>query len=397
MPARIVYIAPYYSEAARRDLRLTVEYKPAGVNKTMALVAAMPRGLDLTLVSTGYTRRLDFERIRRREETIKVKGCLVPVIYPGYRAARYLSFPAIAAAIFLECRRHRPDIIIFYNFRLESLIPALLAKLFGGARIICQFEDGLQVVFPPGSPRWLAFQAMYRLGKMWSDGFTLINGSLRGEFPASRSVVIPLILPDEARAGYSPVRLDLRRKPVVKVAYSGSLDRERGADVFLNSARLFEGNPRFRFYVTGQGPLQDQVVRQAATGENLEYAGLLDDRRYGAFLSDMDIFVNPQKLSHPFARYSFPSKMIRYILMNKPIVSTAFSDISGVPAHGLFFFGNDDPRELARVLAELAVREIVVDYQELLETFSETNTRAAIAALLKQVRGLRPACPFIQR
>jgi glycosyltransferase involved in cell wall biosynthesis len=390
MSPKIVYIAPYYSEAVRRDLRLTAEFSPAGLNKTRGIAACIPPDFELTLFSTGYSMRSGFGRIVRREETLMSGGRPVPVIYPGYRAVRYVSFLEIAAAAFLECRRLKPDLVIFYNFRIETLVPALLAKLFGGARIICQFEDGLQVVFPPGAPRRLAFQALYHLGKRLCDGFTLVNGSLRGEFPASRSVVIPIILPD--RAGVVPhfATLDLSSKPVVKIAYSGSLDRQRGADIFLEATRRLRKNPRLRFLMTGRGPLAEQARTQAKSQGNLEFGGLLDDRQFAAFLRDVDILVNPQKLGHPFARYSFPSKVASYILLNKPIVSTAFSDISDVPAPGLFFYGDDDPADLSRVLEELADREIDVDYRALFEKFSESKTREALRKLFQRLAAARP-------
>ncbi len=147
-------------------------------------------------------------------------------------------------------------------------------------------------------------------------------------------------------------------------------------------------NPRLHFFVSGQGPLLARVLERAGHGGNLTYAGLLGAREVQAHLTEMDILVNPQKLSHPFARYSFPSKVMRYILLNKPIVSTAFPDISDVPAPGLYFYGNDDPGDLARVLAGLAEREIEVDYRALFDKFSETRTRTGLQGLL-----LRLAAP----
>ena len=141
--------------------------------------------------------------------------------------------------------------------------------------------------------------------------------------------------------------------------------------------------------MSGQGPLLARVLERAGRRENLTYAGLLGADAVEAHLREMDILVNPQKLSHPFARYSFPSKVMRYILMNKPIVSTAFPDILDVPAPGLFFFGNDDPGELARVLVELADRDVEVDYRALYEKFSEKRAGDALRALLQRLAAAR--------
>jgi len=384
-PFRILYIAHYFSDGRRRSLGLTAEYSPGGMNKILPLVALLSRDNEVTVLSTGYSRRIDFRRIRTHHETLALGGRRVPVIYPGYLAARYLSFLEIALFCALECLRRKPDFVIFYNFRFETLFPALLAKVFARARIVCQFEDGLHVVFGRRSLRRYAFGALFALGKKWTDGFTLVNGGLRNEFRGRPAAVIPFILPSGVDAAPPPSRSDLFRKPVVKVAYSGTLDAERGADVFLEAADRLRGDPRLRFFVSGQGPLLSRVLEQAKRGENLTYAGLLNAKEVEAHLREMDILVNPQKMSHPFARYSFPSKVMRYILMNKPIVSTAFPDIANIPAPGLSFYKDDDPAELAAVLRELSGREIEVDYRALFEKFSETIARLALGKLFRRL------------
>ncbi|OGD18258.1 MAG: hypothetical protein A2W03_14040 [Candidatus Aminicenantes bacterium RBG_16_63_16] len=386
---KIAAIVPYYSEEIKRTLRLTYEYSPGGLNKILPMVRLLARDHALTVLSTGYAKRADFRWIARREEKLALGGRPVRVVYPGYLAVRYLSFLEITLACWRECLRQKPDLIMFYNFRVESLFPALLAKLFGGAKILCQFEDGLHVLFPPGSVRGLVFRALYGLGKRWSDGFTLVNGDLRTEFPERTSVVVPFILSDEEGASARPQLFRLKDAPVIRVAYSGTLDRERGADVFLEAARRLRGNPRFHFFVTGRGPLLDRVLERAGRRENLTYAGLLSENEVGAHLREMDILVNPQKRSHPFARYSFPSKVMRYILLNRPIVSTDFRDISEVSAPGLFFYGNDDPGDLARVLAGLADRDVEVDYRTLFEKFSETKIRDALQTLIQRLAAAR--------
>jgi glycosyltransferase involved in cell wall biosynthesis len=386
---KIIYIAQYYSEDMRRTLGLTSEYSPGGLNKILPMVSLLARDHDVTLLSTGYTKRAGLGRIKRREESLCLDGRTVRVIYPRYFALRQASFVEIAWAWFRECLRQKPDVIMFYNFRIETFVPAGLSKLFGRARIICQFEDGLHVLFSPWSIRGRAFRILYFLGKRWSDGFTLVNGCLEGEFPRATSAIVPFILADEACAGYAPARYDLRGRDVVKVAYAGSLDMERGADLFLEAAERLLGNSRFRFFMAGQGPLLGRVLGRAHEQDNLEYAGVLSPSESRRWLYAMDVLVNPQRLAHPFARYSFPSKVMSYILLNKPIVSSAFPDITGVPAQGLFFYGGDDPADLARVLAELPDREIEVDYRALFEKFSEAKTRAAVTALLERVHGLR--------
>jgi len=382
---RVLYIAQYYSEEMRRKLNLGFEFSPAGMNKILSFVSFLGRDHQVTVLSTSYSRSARLLWLRRKTERLTLDRREVPVIYPAYPAFRFFSFPAIACSLFVECLRKRPDIVMFYNFRPETLGPAWLAKLFLGARIVCQFEDGLHVLYGRFSLRRRVFRALYHFGKRVSDGLTLVNSALLEEFPGKDAVVIPFVLPDADRVRSEPKVFSLNRQTPVRVAYTGTLDRERGADIFVEAARMLESNPRLQFYITGRGPLFGGARQKACRPKNLTCLGLLSESEFEAHLRSMDILVNPQRLSHPFSRYSFPSKVMKYILLNKPIVSTAFPDISGAPAPGLFFFRDDDPGDLARVLAGVAGGEIKVDYRCLFERFSEEKSRQALVSLFRRL------------
>lgn len=378
---RVLYIGPYYSETMRRTLRLGGEFSPGGLNKMKPMMALLARDHKVTVLSTGYSRSAKFTWVPRREEKLTLKTDEIPVVYPAYPAAPLLSFLSSACSLAVECLKARPELVMFYNLRPETFGPAWLVKILLGARIICQFEDGLHLLYGRFSPRRWIFRLTYKLGRRLCDGFTLVNSALLREFRPEVSVAVPFILPEESRSSVRPVRFNMRERDVIRVGYAGGLNRERGADIFLQAAWSLRLEPRFRFTIAGRGPLLGWVLAQAREQTNLVYLGFLGEDEMRPHLERMDILVNPQPLSHPFARYSFPSKVMRYILLGKPIVSTAFEDLERLKAPGLNFFTDDDPADLARVLMELAGSEVEVDYRFLWDHFSESRMRREIAGL----------------
>ena len=48
----------------RRTLGLTTEYSPGGTNKILPLASLLAEDNDLTILSTGYSKRSDFVRIK---------------------------------------------------------------------------------------------------------------------------------------------------------------------------------------------------------------------------------------------------------------------------------------------------------------------------------------------
>jgi glycosyltransferase involved in cell wall biosynthesis len=382
---KIIYLAAYYSEEMRRKLNVKEEFSQAGMNKILPLASILLKDHDLTILSSGYTKSIHLSWIPKRIEQEIIAKQRFTIVYPAYFALRYLSILFIAFSTFLECVRQKPDRIIYYNFRIETFLPALLARLFTGCKIVCQFEDGLHVLFSKRSPKRLIFKLLYVLGKRWTDGFTLVNSSLLNEFPKRVSVVIPFILSDKERRAYKSDIIHLKNKTAVRVAYAGSLDYERGADIFVKTAERVGPESHLQFFIAGKGPLAGMVAKKAKITKNLAFLGLLDEKTCDDFLDGMDILVNPQRLSCYFSKYSFPSKVMKYILMNKPIVSSAFEDILDLGTPGLFFIQRDDPTDLADTLTGLAQDDITVNYRRFFEKFSDEKARRNLQGLLDRL------------
>ena len=68
---------------------------------------------------------------------------------------------------------------------------------------------------------------------------------------------------------------------------------------------------------------------------------------------DAMLLVNPRPTSEEFTRYSFPSKILEYMMSGTPVITTKILGIPKEYDKYLFYFYADDPLSMANDLRKL--------------------------------------------
>lgn len=103
--------------------------------------------------------------------------------------------------------------------------------------------------------------------------------------------------------------------------YSGTLSPAKGIDVMLEAFAKLRGD-HYRLWITGDGPFES-VVREAATRDpRIHYWGLLPRNEMLALCRRATALLNPHSLRNPTASYAFPSKLLEYLAIGRPVLST---------------------------------------------------------------------------
>ena len=110
----------------------------------------------------------------------------------------------------------------------------------------------------------------------------------------------------------------------IRVMYAGLLSEVTGVDTLLNSIAKVR-NKNVEFYISGKGPLENQVIEASKSDDRLHYLGFLDENEYFKKLNEMNIFVNPRNMLLGENRNNFPSKTLEYLATGRMIISTEFS------------------------------------------------------------------------
>jgi glycosyltransferase involved in cell wall biosynthesis len=115
------------------------------------------------------------------------------------------------------------------------------------------------------------------------------------------------------------------------VMFAGRLDELRGIDLFLNTINHINSKD-VQFWISGYGPRSDEINDYVSNlnDNRVSFFGTLPKDVYLKKLVAADIFVNFQKQDEKISHYTFPSKLLDYMICEGVIVSTKMSDLKRI-------------------------------------------------------------------
>ena len=348
---RVLYLSSFLD--ATTAARYGYGWAQAGLNKKRGILASLAAAdVDSTVVSPLLLTGLRPRYHAAHEYVDPTTGARV--LFPA--TLRWIPPVNIVFAVLSTWRlmrrlhRDRPyDAVIFYNWHIQFVIPALLSKWLHGTRMILQYEDGLFAGAKRRSVGWLA-RVLEATCDRFLDGAIINSWNFRARTQAPSVAVIRGTV---AVSDAPPANVG---SPLV-VMFSGKLDEIRGIDLFLDVCRILANHEGIELWITGDG--DDHVVERvektvaglAAT--NVRFFGFLPYDDYRQRLQRADVLVSLQNPDHPFSRFCFPSKLIEFMATGKIVVATDVSDVRRI-ADGRLVLTQAAPSAVADQLLRIA-------------------------------------------
>ncbi|MEG0293027.1 glycosyltransferase family 4 protein [Enterococcus sp.] len=111
------------------------------------------------------------------------------------------------------------------------------------------------------------------------------------------------------------------------IAYSGVLSEQYGVDILLDAFQKIE-DKKYKLWLFGDGELKQQISKLTIENPNIEFFGYIPNKELRNKMSEATVLVNPRQNLEEFTKYSFPSKIIEYLTMAKPVIGY---QLDGVP------------------------------------------------------------------
>lgn len=139
-----------------------------------------------------------------------------------------------------------------------------------------------------------------------------------------------------------------------KVVYSGTLQMRYGVGTLLEAISLIRDETvKFVFYGAGEGEL---YIREAAEKDKrIVFGGIIDRDTLRNIQQESLLLINPRQNNEDFTKFSFPSKIMEYLLSGRPIVAYM---LDGMPLEYEEFLitpKDDTPKALAAAI-EYAIK-----------------------------------------
>ena len=338
---------PFCSEAANNyQLNLIEALVQHGVEQTLALtllpLASFPRG---PVLVARQRSRVD-ERLSLWRVPFVNLGLFKPL-------TAFISFVGMILIAWAR-RRWRPGAVLIYNPVLRYALSGLLAARLWNVPVALIVAD-LNPAMPWRLDRslmeqirtWLRIRALRRF-----HGLIVLSSHVTGEYVPNKPTL-------KVEGGVTRTQAEML--PLTStdgcrtLLYSGNLNELSGAKLALGAFALLDGC-EYQLWLTGRGPLNDQIQEAASKDRRIRYFGFVDRATYLSLAAQATVLLNP-RLGWPENRYNFPSKFLEYLASGRPVITTACSDLEEEYGQLVFMLRDETPEELARLIRDVCSRD----------------------------------------
>jgi glycosyltransferase involved in cell wall biosynthesis len=142
----------------------------------------------------------------------------------------------------------------------------------------------------------------------------------------------------------------------LSVLYAGGVSEEYGVLLLLDAFKYVIGDVRLD--ICGSGPLVGRVQSDARLDPRIRYLGVLPNQAVNELEQGSTMLVNPRLSNSDFVRYSFPSKLLEYMMSGRPVVSTVLPGIPPSYWSHLIPIRDEAPEGLAEVLNKVLAQDM---------------------------------------
>lgn len=148
-------------------------------------------------------------------------------------------------------------------------------------------------------------------------------------------------------------------------AYAGTLIYYNGICELVEAYAILGDDYKLDIY--GYGPLENFVKEASRKHSNISFKGRFSPAETKKVLSSYDLLINPRIIDHTIENYTFPSKLIDYILTGKSVLTSKFKTLP------------EDYKEFIYTIDELAPKSIAYAVKSVYaEEIDERKHKAAI-------------------
>lgn len=255
-------------------------------------------------------------------------------------------------------------LIIVYSVHTPFLAAAAYAKRKDPSIKIC--------LIVPDLPQYMNLNEkqsfLYKIGKKfdiskfykltkWVDSYILLAEAMKDKLNIEGKPyrVVEGIVTEEELYESQLCRGRINKNKEEKlIVYTGKLYRKFGVGNLVD-AFLLTKDPQYRLVLCGNGDMVSYIENAAEKDNRILFKGQVSATEAKEWIYKADVLVNPRQNNEEYTKYSFPSKIIEYLLSGNPVVAYM---LNGMPKvyHNFVYLPKNSTKE--------ALKEIIIDTLE---------------------------------
>lgn len=248
--------------------------------------------------------------------------------------------------------RNEKKVIVTFNPYPYVSIPAILVSRIFKIKVVCIFAD------PPIDTvkrdyfgkilKYFEIKATEKILKEYNCIIALNKKAVEKYAPGIKYLIIdggfdinekPLNKPGGQWISYT-------KGDYINLLFSGGLYEYNG---LINLIEAFNSlrNDKLKLSIYGEGPLKDFVIKSSIKDSRIAYCGNVPNNEMLLLQQKAGVLINPRPVSDPISLYTFPSKMIEYMLSGTPVITTKLNGLTPEYLENIFVMNDNSIEQIA--------------------------------------------------
>lgn len=134
--------------------------------------------------------------------------------------------------------------------------------------------------------------------------------------------------------------------------YTGSVHRKYGIDKLIKSFSLIK-NKSCELHIYGSGDFENELSDFCMKHSNVKFFGIAPNKDITFLQSKAKLLINPRPTTDVYTKFSFPSKLIEYMLSGTPVLTTKLPGIPKEYDPHLFYFQKENILDMSDRIEEI--------------------------------------------
>jgi len=252
-------------------------------------------------------------------------------------------------------------IIIVYSMNTPFIYAAAMAKKINPNIHLCLIVPDLPEFMNLSKQEDIIYKLTKRIDRLFMnkflkyiDSFVLLTKYMANAINVKNRpwvVIEGMVDPDEIGNNKEDSnRLEHIRKREEKIIlYTGALTKAYGIIKLLKAFTLIS-NPSYKLYICGEGEAKDEIIAVAANDNRIRYFGQVNRDSVLELQRKATILVNPRPSSEEFTKYSFPSKIMEYMVSGTLVLTTPLPGMPKEYYDYVYIFEDESVEGMAKTL-----------------------------------------------
>lgn len=231
-----------------------------------------------------------------------------------------------AIKAYFDCEDEENFLILIYCAHTPFLEAGVYAKQLRPKSKICFIVPDLPqyMNLDEKKRRIYDFFKKYDINKMNKyidkvDSFVLLTEPMKEILNVgNRPYIVVEGLIDEIKDDTSAY--EVKSDGIKRIVYTGKMNVKFGIKNLVDSFMKIKGE-NYRLILCGDGDARSYVEEQSKKDFRIEYKGVVTSLVAKEYINSADVLVNPRPNSEEYTKYSFPSKIIEYLMTGNPVVA----------------------------------------------------------------------------